>query len=101
VVSESVLVVNEAGGIGWVRTLSKPVRYAGINPREGETDMSRPAGGQLGTIRSKVFVSKDEGTTETAGVLSEKEYNPIWKIFAWMLIALLLIEPAIVNRLKR
>ncbi|MHC4639714.1 MAG: hypothetical protein ACYTBV_19785, partial [Planctomycetota bacterium] len=100
-VLESVLVVNEAGGIGWVRTLSRPVRYAGINPLEGETDMTRPAGGQPGTILSKVFVAEAEEMTETAGVLNEKDYNPIWKIFAWILIALLLIEPAIVNRLKR
>jgi hypothetical protein len=42
----------------------------------------------------------EQGTAK-AGAFSDKEYNPIWNIFAWLIIALLLLEPAIANRLKR
>jgi len=36
-----------------------------------------------------------------AEILGEKKRRPIWKMFAWIIILLLLVEPAVANRLKR
>ncbi|MHC4185465.1 MAG: BatA domain-containing protein [Planctomycetota bacterium] len=97
----SFLLVPEPGGIGWVRTLAKPVRYAGVNLARGETDMAKPTVQKVANVVDRAFLQQARRTVARAEVLSDKEYEPIWKIFAWVLIVMLLLEPAVANRLKR
>jgi hypothetical protein len=94
------LSMPESGGIGWVKTLGKPAIYAGVNLPQGETDMTKPVSKELSEIMSRVF-QKFEIRNLKFEISAEGGQTPLWKIFAWTLILLLLLEPAIANRLKR
>jgi len=99
-IRESFLFVPETCGIGWVRTLTKPFRYAGINLPEGETDMRKPTSEVVAGVTKRAF-RVQEGEISKAEIFNDKGHKPIWKIFVWIIIAMLLIEPAIANRMKR
>ena len=100
-VVNSSLLIPDPAGIGWVKTLGKPAIYAGVNLPPGETDMTKPVDTELAGIMGRVFTVAAESEVLEAGALRDKKNKPLWKIFAWTLILLLLAEPAIVNRLKR
>ena len=100
-VADSSLLVPDPAGIGWVKTLGKPTIYAGINLPQGETDMTKPVEAELAGVMSRVFATGAESNVSEAGVFRDKKNRPLWKIFAWTLILLLLAEPAVANRLKR
>jgi hypothetical protein len=99
--AESFVLVPDPGGIGWVKTLAKPTMYAGINLPDGETDMTKPVAKEVANIMSRVFPLDTRGSTASAEVFSRKKHKNLWKIFAWTIILLLLVEPAVTNRLKR
>ncbi|MHC4686902.1 MAG: BatA domain-containing protein [Planctomycetota bacterium] len=99
--AESLLVVSDSGGIGWVKTLSKPIRYAGVNLPKGETDMTKPVVDEVAKIMHRMFTPDRRQDTAAAELLPEKKQRPVWKMFAWIIILLLLIEPAVANRLRR
>lgn len=101
VVANSSLLVSDPAGIGWVKTLGKPTIYAGVNLPQGETDMTKPVAAELAGVMSRVFATGAESDVSEAGVIRDKKNMPLWKIFAWTLILLLLAEPAVANRLKR
>jgi hypothetical protein len=98
--SQSSLLVPDPGGIGWVKTLGKPAIYAGVNLPQGETDMAKPASKELAEIMSRVF-QKFEIQNSKFEISAQGAQLSLWKAFAWALIFLLLLEPAIANRLKR
>ena len=99
--ADECLFVPNAGGIGWVRTLARPTRYAGVNLPEGETDMAKPVGEEVAKVMKRVFGRDESEETAVAEVLGERTRKPVWKTFAWIIILLLLVEPAVANRLKR
>ena len=101
VVADSSVLVPDPAGIGWVKTLGKPTIYAGINLPQGETDMTKPVAAELAGVMSRVFATGAERDVSEAGVYRDKKNRPLWKIFAWTLILLLLAEPAVAIRLKR
>lgn len=88
-------------GTGWMRTLGEPVLHAGINLPEGETDLSRPAPEAVAEAMKRAFVIDPGRRHEVAQAGAPALSRPIWKAFAWATILLLLLEPAITNRLKR
>lgn len=98
---QSSLLVPDPGGIGWVKTLAKPMIYAGVNLPQGETDMAKPVSKEVAEVISRVFSRDTEKNVATAEVFPDKKRTSLWKAFAWTLIFLLLLEPAIANRLKR
>ncbi|MEJ2704942.1 MAG: hypothetical protein P8Z79_21095 [Sedimentisphaerales bacterium] len=100
-VADSLLLVPDPAGIGWVKTLGKPTLYAGINLPQGETDMTPPSAAELDEVMKQVFVTDSDGSVSSADVLGDKKPKPIWKIVAWTIIGLLLVEPAVANRLRR
>jgi len=100
-VADSFLLVPEAAGIGWVKTLAEPTTYAGVNLPQGETDMAGPAEGELAGIMSRVFPEDVDTEMAEAGTFDDTERRPLWRILAWLIILLLLIEPLLANRLKR
>lgn len=112
--ADSFLLVPDPAGIGWVKTLGKPTMWAGINLPQGETDMTKPVAAELANIMNRVFPTGMEGAVSAADPatlgsgqnpplagLSNRKLTPLWKIFAWTIILLLLIEPVVANRLKR
>jgi hypothetical protein len=100
-VTDSSLLIPDPAGIGWVKTLGKPTIYAGVNLPPGETDMTKPVTVELAGVMGRVFATGAKIEVSQAGALRDKKNRPLWKIFAWALILLLLAEPAVVNRLKR
>ena len=100
-VAQSSLLVPDPAGIGWIKTLNRPVRYAGINPPRGETDMTKPDRREIDDMIKRAFHRRPASKTAAAQVFREKKYEPLWEIFAWLLIMLLLAEAAVTNRLKR
>ncbi|HUT45896.1 MAG TPA: BatA domain-containing protein [Sedimentisphaerales bacterium] len=100
-VADSFLLVPDPAGIGWVKTLGKPTIYAGVNLPQGETDMTKPVASELAGVMDRVFKTGAERIVSEAEVFHDKKRRPLWKIFAWVLILLLLAEPAVANRLKR
>jgi len=100
-VTQASLLVSQPGGIGWVKTLSEPAKYAGVNLPEGETDMAPPIAAELAKAIDRTFLTDEMHSTAVADILGRKTYKPIWKIFVWIIIVLLVAEPAIANRLER
>ena len=87
--------------IGWLRTLSEPVRYAGINPAVGETNLRRP--GQVEIDRFLARLTNDKGRSDRIdrATMTADSSRPLWRLLAWIIIALVLIEGLVVNRMKK
>jgi len=87
--------------VGWMKTVDEPTLYAAINLPPGETDVRTPSDDKVAAAMKRAFVTNAPKEQAAAQVTSGVRDKPIWKWFAWAAILLLLIEPAIVNRLKR
>ncbi len=87
--------------VGWMKTLGGPTLYAAINLPPGETDVRTPSDDKVADAMKRAFVTNAPDQQAAAHVTSGVRDKPIWKWFAWAAILLLLIEPAIANRLKR
>jgi hypothetical protein len=95
------LLLPAPAGPGWMKTLSEPTLYLAVNLPAGETDMSRPTDEAIAATMKRAFVvggSRGQAPVQ-AGVRSQDK--PLWRLFAWAVILLLLLEPAVTNRLKR
>jgi len=99
--TDSLLQVPNPAGIGWIKTLGKPTLYAGVNLPQGETDMTQPDVAELDDMMKRVFLTNGERSVSSADVLGDKKPRPMWKVLAWAILLLLLVEPAIANRLRR
>jgi hypothetical protein len=86
---------------GWLRTLSEPVRYAGINPAVGETDLHTPE--QVEIDRFLAGLSDDKGQSDQIdrATMSVDSSRPLWRLLAWIVIVLVLTEGLVVNRMKK
>jgi hypothetical protein len=72
-----------------------------VNLPQGETDMTKPVATELAVVMGQVFTTGAESDVSEAEIFHDKKNRPLWKIFVWVLILLLLVEPAVTNRLKR
>jgi hypothetical protein len=103
----SLLLLPAATGLGWMKTTDEPVLYAGINLPAGETDLTAPTQEQIADVVQRVFVqAKDrgpdaEGASSLQPSASSLWRKPVWPIFAWAAMFLLVLESAVANRLKR
>ena len=86
---------------GWLRTLSEPVRYAGINPAAGETDLHTPE--QVEIDRFLAGLSNDKGQSDQIdrATMTADSSRPLWRLLAWIVIVLVLTEGLVVNRMKK
>ena len=88
--------------IGWVKTLTRPASYAGVNPPRGETDMQAPAKEVVADLMGRIFPvaeGKDMAAASRNGL--DKDNRPIWRFFAWLIIGLVLFESFVANKVKR
>jgi len=100
--TESFISVTNPGGTGWLKTISEPSIYAGVNLPEGETNMTKPVIEEVDNAMNRVFSIGQKREVLTAdGFGSTKESIPVWRYLVWLLIGLILIESAVANRLKR
>jgi hypothetical protein len=88
-------------GLGWMKTLSEPVLYAAVNLPAGETDVSTSAEEMVAGAMKHAFVTGEVQGPAPVLASSKLENRPLWPAFAWAALLLLLLEPAITNRLKR
>ena len=86
---------------GWLQTLSEPVRYAGINPVVGETDLRTPE--QVEIDRCLAGLSGDERQSSQIdrATMSDDSSWPLWRLLTWIIIGLVLTEGLVVNRMKK
>jgi hypothetical protein len=87
--------------VGWMKTVDEPALYAAVNLPPGETDVSKPSGDGAPASVKRVFLTNAREQQAGAQVTGGVREKPIWKWFAWAAILLLLLEPAVTNRLKR
>jgi len=100
-VADSFLWAQPVGQIGWLRTMSRPIRYAGINAVPGETNMTRPNQKKVKQLTAKVFSKRLKREVTIAGVLANEKYRSIEKILAWILVGMVVAEAFVTNRVKR
>ena len=99
--ADAFLLVPDPAGIGWVKTLGKQTMFAGINLPEGETNMTKPNAGELADMMDRVFPTGAAQNVSTAEMFRGTKRQHLWKVFAWAIILLLLVEPPVANRLRR
>lgn len=102
-VTNSYIIVPESEGTGWIKTVSEPIIYAGVNLPAGETNMAKPDTAEIENAVSRTFVTSDSplvahGSTVDSRRTISKSLVPI---LIWVLIVLLLIESSAANRMKR
>ncbi len=86
---------------GWLRTLSDPVRYAGINVAAGETDLHARESAEI--ERCLAGLSKNDrepGPADLAATTVDSR-RPLWRVLAWVTLGLVMAEGLVVNRVKR
>jgi hypothetical protein len=102
-VINSYVTVPESEGKGWVKTVSEPIIYAGVNLPAGETNMAKPDTREIENAVSRVFITGDSSLMARGSTVDSRRMNSksLVPILIWVLIALLLIESAAANRMKR
>jgi putative component of toxin-antitoxin plasmid stabilization module len=101
VLTDSSLLLLDPGSVGWVKTLTEPELYAGVNLPPGETDMSKPVKEQVDNAMSRIFSTGKRDNVSSADILDTKEQKPAWIVLVWVIISLLLVESFVANRLRR
>jgi hypothetical protein len=91
--------VSPVPELGWLATQTKPVRYAGINVPRGETEVTVPPDTTLERLLARVFHETTDATVATAP--DERERKSLWRGVAWTVLALLLADVFISNRVTR
>jgi hypothetical protein len=102
-VAHGVLSARAPLEMGWVETVFEPKRYFGVNPPAGETALDAVPDGMPEALLARAFTTRDAQAVRTAstGELLERGRKPLWKYVAIALIALVLAEAFVTNRLKR
>jgi len=96
------LVLPAPQGLGWMRTQGgDPTLHVGVNLPQGETDLRRPTEGAVAAAIKGAFVFEPGQERSLAQGSAPMQSKPVWREFAWAIVALLLLEPAVTNRLKR
>jgi hypothetical protein len=101
--SDSFITIPESDNTGWIKTTSEPIIYAGVNLPTGETNMMIPDSKEIENAFSRVFIKSNSSLLANGTIVDSKEKKPesLVSILAWTIIALLLIEPAVANRMRR
>lgn len=88
-------------GTGWMKTLNEPTLHIGVNLPEGETDLRPPTEDAVAAAMTRAFLIEPGRERSVAEVGPPEQSKSIWRVFAWAVVVLLLLDPAITNRLKR
>ena len=86
--------------IGWVKTQSSPLRYAGINPPKEETYLKAPDDESIHNLITSVIQPAPKIALASA-LPDQRSHRPIWKEIGWILIGFILAEALLANRIKR
>jgi len=86
---------------GWLRTLSEPVRYAGINPVVGETDLQICEQAEIDRLLAGLSGGEKRQNQIEKATTSDSLNRPFWRLLAWIIIVLILTEGLVANRIKK
>lgn len=86
---------------GWVKTVAKPVRYAGVNLPEGEADMTKGPDQEIAAAVAKTILAAPHEVEQITQAPGGKEYQSIWRLVAWLVAALIVLEAFVANRTQR
>ena len=86
---------------GWLRTLSEPVRYAGVNPVVGETDLQIYEQAEIDRLLAGLSGGVKRQNQIEKAATSNSLNRPLWRLLAWTIIVLVLTEGLIANRIKK
>ncbi|MEN6334647.1 MAG: BatA domain-containing protein [Phycisphaerales bacterium] len=95
------MVLPAPQGLGWMKTLDEPPLHIGVNLPEGETDLRPPTKDAVATAMTRAFLIEPGRERSVAQAIPPEQTRPIWRVLAWAVVVLLLLDPAITNRLKR
>jgi putative component of toxin-antitoxin plasmid stabilization module len=98
--SHSSAIANCSEEIGFFQT-DEPACYAGVNPIAGETNMAKADDKTLGPMLKQMFPLTASQPSTPAAIVEARQYKPIWKYFAWIIIVLITAEAFITNRMQR
>ena len=93
------LAVPRVPELGWVSTLSKPVRYAGVNVPRGETDLTPAPDAAVEALLAGVF--QEDPDIAVDGAPGGQERKSLWRGVAWAALGLLLLDVFVSNRVNR
>ena len=100
-VTDGCLWCQATGRPGWIQTLAQPRRFAAVNLCQDETDMTSAEPVMVEQLLTGLFSAAPEVTRANLVHHDARQARPIWKLFAWIIIALVLAEAFIANRMKR
>lgn len=86
---------------GWVKTVSKPVCYGGINPVEGETNLDRISESEIKKLTERHFTINGKVQNEKSMLLSKSQNARLDKYLIVLILILIFADSAISNRIKR
>lgn len=95
------MVVPSPQGTGWMRTMSGPALHIGVNLPQSETDLRRPDEDAVAAAMRRAFPIAPDRERSLVQAGPPTQDKPLWRAIAWVILVLLLVEPAITNRLKR
>ncbi|MBN2181505.1 MAG: BatA domain-containing protein [Sedimentisphaerales bacterium] len=101
VLTDSFLSLLDPGSVGWLKTFTEPELYAGVNLPPDETVMNKPATEEVDNALRRVFSTDARNNIASAETFDIKKQKPVWITLAWIIIALLLVESFVANRLSR
>ncbi|MCF7972734.1 MAG: BatA domain-containing protein [Phycisphaerae bacterium] len=101
IVTGSSLTVYTPDQTGWLATLSDPVRYAGINPVQGETDLHPTESVDIDQCLAGLSSPRGDPLPGNLAAPGADLNRPLWRLLAGIIIGLVWVEGWIVNRIKR
>ena len=87
--------------LGWVRTQTKPLRFAGINVPRGETDLSPASEASLDLLLAQVIEESAQPRLAQEAPAHGQERKPLWRLLAWTALGLMLADVFLSNRADR
>jgi hypothetical protein len=95
------LVVVDPNGLGWIKTITGPGVVAGVNLPEAETDLTPLSRSDADEALAGVFEIKAQARPDVQAAAVVEKPRPVWREVAWVLLALVMMEPLLANLARR
>ncbi len=100
-ISDGSVVCPGPHSIGWIRSVSKPMCYGGVNTIEGETNLDQIRESQIEKLTKRHFSTNNKMQKSSNTVLSKSQTARLDKYLIMLILILIFADSAISNRIKR
>jgi len=100
-VSEGCIVCPGPHSIGWIKSVSEPICYGGINAVDGETNLMQIPENQITKLTERHFTLNDGTQKSSSTGLSKSQNARLDKYLIVLILILIFADSAIANRIKR